>query len=234
MPRRDDVRRPGHCRHSHDFARTPPVVPVADPAGRRAPRSLPRVVERGAHRLRAHVAGAGVHARRAGGTGIRRASRLDAQGSASGRPRARRRRADARAHAASHARAGLRPVHRGGPLRHPRARHAADRVRSQDRDAHPALRAEAGRRVRLPRGPRSLSADAARSSDGAARGAARAGRRRAEGRAPSPRSARRTASPKRRSSPGHRAGEGSRSRSIPGTAARTRAPSGSAARTRRT
>ena len=186
-----------------------------------------------AYRLRAHVAGAGVHARRARSAGLRGASRVDAQGSAPRRARARRRSPHARARAASDARPGVRPLHRGDPLRDPGAGNAAHRVRPQGRDAHAALRAETRRRVRLPRGSRSLSADAPRSDDGAARGAARARGRRRQARRARRRSAHRRASPRRSPSRRRSAGGGSRLRSIPGTAARIPARSAGAAPTKR-
>ena len=131
-----------------------------------------RVGEHRAHRVGAHLAGAGIHARRVRGAGFRRASRVDVDGPAPRRARARRREAHPRARAASDARPAVGPLHRRDPLRDEAARHAAHRVRLEDRDADPGVRAQARRRVRIPRRPRSLSADADRSADGIARRAA--------------------------------------------------------------
>ena len=156
---------------------------------------------------------------------------LDAQGSASRRPRARRRAAHARARAAPDARAGVGPVHRGDPLRDEGAGNAARGVRPQVRDANAAVRAEAGGRVRVSRRPGPLSAHAARSADGAARGEARSNRRGRRSPAAPARAARAPTSGPTRN---RRDGAGSPSRSIRGTAARIPAPSAAAARWRRT
>ena len=99
---------------------------------------------------------------------------VDAQGSAPGRARSRRRRAHAGARAAPVARAG-RPTRTSPAIRFgtsaPDTLRIVFDLKTETRTA--ALRAEAGRRVRLSRRARSLSAHAARSADGAARGEAR-------------------------------------------------------------
>ncbi len=121
-------------------------------------------------RIRAHMAGAGIHAADSRIGLADRAPDDAAQGSAAPGPRSRRRRTGRRACATRAATAAERSAYQVDTPVALQARDRPARPRSQGRGAAADFRADAGRRVRPSPGARPVSADAARSADGSARG----------------------------------------------------------------
>ena len=156
------------------FDRAPARVPLAAAAGGAARRSV-GLGRRGARRIRATVAGAGIHARHHRRAGADSAPAAYAQRSATASCSSSK--ASTTRRSSTSCRFGCTPSDpyiAGIRIDESGDRRRAHRLRSQERDAAAALRAPARRHVRASRRARSLSADAGRSADGAARGKARA------------------------------------------------------------